>query len=145
VNGHTVWNVRRRTAFVSQDYQLGGGIARDILTRIAEFKANRGMSLEPEKVGAVCDALELAGRLLDKPIGDLSGGERQRLALLAALLLGREVFLLDEVTSALDPALKRKVVRLLLDQPGVTLITASHDEAWLDSGQVRTVKLEDRP
>ena len=61
---------------------------------------------------AFADSLE-AG--LDTQVGEngclLSGGERQRVTLARGFLKGAPILLLDEVTSALDPATEEKVVR----------------------------------
>jgi ABC-type Mn2+/Zn2+ transport system ATPase subunit len=66
-------------------------------------------------------------RNIDKEIGDLSGGEKQRVALVSALLLDRDIFLLDEVTSALDPASKRKVIDHLRSRTKATMLFVAHD------------------
>jgi len=69
----------------------------------------------------VADALEFVDELpagLDTVVGErgvgLSGGQRQRLALARALLSGREVLVLDDTTSALDPETEARVVRNLM-------------------------------
>ena len=69
------------------------------------------------------DALDFVDELpagLDTVVGErgvgLSGGQRQRLALARALLSGREVLVLDDTTSALDPETEARVVRNLMAQ-----------------------------
>jgi len=69
----------------------------------------------------VADALEFVDALpagLDTVVGErgvgLSGGQRRRLALARALLSGREVLVLDDTTSALDPETEARVVRNLM-------------------------------
>jgi len=69
----------------------------------------------------VADALEFVDELpagLDTVVGErgvgLSGGQRQRLALARALLSGRDVLVLDDTTSALDPETEARVVRNLM-------------------------------
>ena len=51
----------------------------------------------------------------------LSGGERQRVALARAMVGRLSVYLLDEVTSALDQANAELVERLLLEEPSMVL------------------------
>ncbi|WP_270171146.1 ABC transporter transmembrane domain-containing protein [Paenibacillus sp. SYP-B4298] len=59
--------------------------------------------------------------------GTMSGGERQRLALARALLRKPQVLLLDEVTSALDPATESAMNELLLRLKGQhTIISVTH-------------------
>ncbi|WP_166240997.1 ABC transporter transmembrane domain-containing protein [Paenibacillus turpanensis] len=59
--------------------------------------------------------------------GTLSGGERQRLAIARALLRKPSLLLLDEVTSALDPAAEAEIVQLLQRIRGeMTIISVTH-------------------
>lgn len=76
---------------------------------------------EIRKALGVADALEFVDELpdgIDTVVGErgvgLSGGQRQRLALARALLSGREVLVLDDTTSALDPETEAKVINNLL-------------------------------
>ena len=67
----------------------------------------------------------------DGPIGEggllLSGGQRQRLAIARGLYAGRQVLLLDEMTSALDAASERKVLDTLLGLRGAhTILIVTH-------------------
>ncbi|MFM7095006.1 MAG: ATP-binding cassette domain-containing protein, partial [Actinomycetota bacterium] len=59
---------------------------------------------------------------LDTTIGEsgvgLSGGQRQRLALARALLAERDVVVLDDTTSALDPETETTVMHNLVDDIG---------------------------
>jgi len=66
--------------------------------------------------------------LADRPCGTLSGGERQRVFTAAALVRSPGLLLLDEPTSAADPAVTRKIVSLLRTlAPEVGILIVTHD------------------
>ena len=85
------------------------------------------------QVKAVLQLLELTPRARAK-IRTLSGGERKR-ANIAVELVGRpRLLLLDEPGAGLDPALERKLMRLLreLADDGRTVILSTHIMGTLD-------------
>ena len=57
----------------------------------------------------------------------MSGGQRQRIALARAIASGRQVLLLDDTTSALDPATESLVIERLssLSDTTTTIVVAS--------------------
>lgn len=59
----------------------------------------------------------------------LSGGQQQRVAIVRALAMQPRLMLLDEITSALDPALVGEVLDLVRDlvADGITLLLATHE------------------
>jgi polar amino acid transport system ATP-binding protein len=83
----------------------------------------------------------------------LSGGQQQRLAIVRALAMKPDIMLLDEVTSALDPALVAEVLNVIreLAAAGMTMVIATHEMGFardianrvcfLDAGVI----LEDGP
>ncbi len=72
---------------------------------------------------------------MHSPIGEggkgLSEGQAQRIAIARALMRPAPVMLLDEVTSALDPATEKKVL-LNLSRRGVTTIVTTHRPSVLE-------------
>jgi len=74
--------------------------------------------------------LGLENDILDTNFQELSGGEKQRIGILIALLLNRDIYLLDEVTSALDVNLKKTVADYFLARENWTLLVISHDREW---------------
>ncbi|WP_433248047.1 amino acid ABC transporter ATP-binding protein [Streptosporangium sp. CA-135522] len=98
------------------------------------------ITLAPRKVHKVgkeqaeAQARELLARfgLADKADSypdRLSGGQQQRAAVIRALATRPSLMLLDEVTSALDPALVKEVLEIIreLKEGGMTMILTTHE------------------
>jgi len=129
-----VWRLRRKMAYVSQEMQIGNGRVEGFIKEIFRFKHNRSIEYQRDKVTALLEDFQLGSGTLDKDLEDLSGGELQRVAIIVTLLLNRQVYLLDEVTSALDQPLKQMIVNYFTNLEDKTLIISSHDKVWHDQG-----------
>ena len=63
----------------------------------------------------------------------LSGGQRQRIALARALLIKPRLLILDEVTSALDPATEAAICENIQALDGkLTILAITHRPAWVE-------------
>jgi len=142
VNEHYIWDVRQKISFVDQDVSIGDYKVSDWLTFVAEIKTNQSLDFSEDKIHELMDFFELNRDLLNKDISELSGGERQRVAIIVSVLLGRDVFLLDEVTSALDKNLKKKTADFFIGRKDWTVVSISHDPVWLNNPNVRIFDLE---
>ncbi len=142
INEKTVWNVRRQVAYVDQDVSIGVGKVSEWIDFVSGLKANASLDFGNKKIRELLGYFELGSDVFHKDVGELSGGERQRLGIVVSVLLGRSVFLLDEVTSALDKHLKELVARFFLEKDDWTVVVVSHDPVWLDSPSVRVFDLE---
>jgi putative ABC transport system ATP-binding protein len=129
-----VWALRRRMAFVPQEWNVGSGTVEAFIREIFSYRANQHLKYEEEQVLAQFAQFELEAEKLTQAFSKLSGGEKQRISLVIALLLDRELYLLDEATSAMDRALRDKVIAHLAGQEGKTMIIVSHDEGWKKYG-----------
>lgn len=90
------------------------------------------------RVDETLSRLSLNGSL---PVATLSGGLRKRVALAQALVLSPDVLLLDEPTNHLDLDAIRWLEELLREFKG-SVITISHDRAFLDNICTRMVELD---
>ena len=101
------------------------------------------VTLAPRKVlslpraQAEAEAMELLERFglaekRDEYPDRLSGGQQQRAAIVRALATRPRLMLLDEVTSALDPALVGEVLAVIreLAAGGMTMLIATHEMAF---------------
>ncbi|HDQ26774.1 MAG TPA: ATP-binding cassette domain-containing protein [bacterium] len=141
INDKTAWEVRKNTAYVSQDIYIGNGTAGDVIDEIFSYRANAGVRPSPKEKGEALGVFRLRPEILEKNLNECSGGEKQRLALAAALLLKRGLFLLDEPTSALDDGLKKKIAGFFINNPGYTCVIASHDSAWLRTKKAKIIRV----
>ncbi len=67
--------------------------------------------------------------VLSENAGNLSGGQKRLLTLAKTLLTEAEILLFDEVTSSLDPATTKKIIKVLKDlKKDHTLIVITHKE-----------------
>ncbi len=122
-------DVRKRIGMVFQSYNL-----------FPYMTVLENITLAPRKVHGIGraqaeeQARELLSRFgLDGRAGAypdrLSGGQQQRVAIIRALATRPRLLLLDEVTSALDPALVAEVLEIIreLKESGMTMILATHE------------------
>ncbi|TCP56257.1 ABC-2 type transport system ATP-binding protein [Tamaricihabitans halophyticus] len=100
---------------------------KENLRRVATAEPTLSSAAIP---GAVRDALDRVGLsgAANRKFRGYSLGMKQRLGLAAALLVERELVILDEPTNGLDPAGAREIRRVIaqLREAGSTVIVSSH-------------------
>ncbi|MBF8983852.1 ATP-binding cassette domain-containing protein [Lutibacter sp. B2] len=127
---------RLNIGYVSQDVDLRNQKVWDSMMEIFSYKHNRHIKVTKQKVIDLIAYFNLSTDIIDKEVKQLSGGERQRLGLIICILLDRDVWLLDEITSGLDKDMKERVVDYVLKQ-NKTILIISHDKIWSKNDLIR--------
>ena len=143
VDEKSCWDIRKKVACVDQDVSVGIGQICSLFDFISKIKVNSHLDFSKEKINKLSDFFELETGTFDKNIEELSGGERQRLAIIISVLLDRKIFFLDEITSALDKNLKKKVADFFIEKKEWTSIIISHDPVWVENPAVKVFDLEE--
>lgn len=129
INKKQINEIRKRTAFVFQNYNLF--LNKTAIENVIEglIVARKMNKKEAIKIGE--EMLEKVGMLERKdayPI-NLSGGQQQRVAIARAIALNPDIIYFDEPTSALDPELIGEVLEVIkqLALEKRTMIIVSHE------------------
>ncbi len=137
--------VRRKTAFVFQDYNLFRN--RTVLGNVTEglIVARRMPRARAEEIARGClERVGMADRADAYP-AQLSGGQQQRVAIARAMATDPEIIYFDEPTSALDPELTVEVLGSMrqLAEDGMTMLVVTHEMSFAKNVADRVVFMED--
>ena len=144
ITKHQILEIRKRTGFVFQSYNLFAN--RSALGNVTEglIVARHIPRKEAEEVGRA--ALEKVG-MLDRadyyPV-QLSGGQQQRVAIARAMVSNPEVIYFDEPTSALDPELTGEVLAVMrtLAKEGHTMVVVTHEMNFAENVADKVIFME---
>lgn len=145
VANRQIAEIRKRTGFVFQDYNLFRN--RTVLGNVTEgLRAGRGIPREEAEEKAR-EQLRLVGMgdKLDAYPSQLSGGQQQRVAIARAMALDPDIVFFDEPTSALDPELTVEVLDAMrqVAESGTTMVVVTHEMAFARQVADRVVFMED--
>jgi putative ABC transport system ATP-binding protein len=121
---------RRQSGYISQTVPKFNENVRDFIKIPYTFKSNKTLTINSQKMLELLTKLNFTESILDKNFTELSGGEKQRLLILQMLMLNRPIYLLDEVTSALDKKNIQAAVSLITGDENRTILSISHNEEW---------------
>jgi polar amino acid transport system ATP-binding protein len=121
--------IRQRIGIVFQAFNL---FPHMTVLRNITLGPTEALKMPREEAEALADDLLTRFGLLEKRDeypDRLSGGQQQRCAIVRALAMKPDIMLLDEITSALDPALVAEVLNVVreLAQAGMTMVIATHE------------------
>jgi putative amino-acid transport system ATP-binding protein len=136
--------VRRRTAFVFQNYALfANRTARGNITEALVTVKGLSRAAADHRADAILDDIGLLDRANAYP-ASLSGGQQQRVGIGRALALEAELILFDEPTSALDPEWVGEVLDLMrrIAEQRQTMLIVSHEMQFAREIADRVVFME---
>ena len=126
--------LRRRIGYVPQELNLLHSTIRENIT-LGDTSISDAAVAEALTQAGAKSFLESLSAGLDTNVGEmggrLSGGQRQRISLARALVTNPAILILDEVTSALDPATEAEIIRNIAELGRrYTIIVITHHESW---------------
>ena len=132
VSKKTMLEIRRKTAFVFQSYNLFTNMTA--LENVMEGLVTARKVPRAQAKDRAMKALEKVG-LKDRADfypSSLSGGQQQRVGIARAIAVEPEVILFDEPTSALDPELTGEVLSVIrqLAAEGTTMVIVTHEMSF---------------
>ena len=83
-----------------------------------------------KRAGELLEMVELPASFAERYARDMSGGQRQRVGIARALALEPDLLICDEVTSALDVCVQKKIIDLLVrlqKEKNITMAFICHD------------------
>ena len=130
----------RHIGFVFQFHQLLPEFTALENVMIPALIARESRTEARRRAAGLLDFLGLSDRMAHKP-AQLSGGEQQRVGLIRAVFARPELLLIDEGTSALDPAgVLRALEALRRALPQAAVVFATHQSSVVEAAD-RVVRL----
>ncbi len=134
---------RRRIGYVPQEMFLFHDTILQNVT-LGDPALSRADAEQALRAAGVWDVIAALPQGLDAVVGErglkLSGGQRQRVAIARALARRPALLILDEVTTALDPATERALCETLAALKGsMTILSISHQPALSRIADLRLV------
>lgn len=134
----TIARIRKKTAFVFQNYNLFAN--KTALQNVTEGLIV-GRKMPKDEANRIAhEALKKVGMedRSDYYPSQLSGGQQQRVAIARAIAVNPEIIYFDEPTSALDPELTVEV----LAQEGMTMLVVTHEMNFARTVSNRVIFME---
>jgi L-cystine transport system ATP-binding protein len=139
-----ILEIRRRTAFVFQNYNLFHN--KTCLENVTEglITARKVPKKQAEEIAKNALLKVGMGDKFNAYPGQLSGGQQQRTGIARAIAVNPEVILFDEPTSALDPELVGEVLQVMksLAREGTTMIVVTHEMKFAEEVATRVIFMD---
>jgi len=141
----TIHNIRNKTAFVFQSFNLFANKTALENVTIGLTVARKMDKHKAEEIGKkLLDKVGLSDKYNSYP-NQLSGGQQQRVGIARALAADPEIIYFDEPTSALDPELIGEVLKVIkeLADDGMTMLVVTHEMNFAKNVSNRVIFMEE--
>ena len=141
----TIHNIRNKTAFVFQSFNLFANKTALENVTIGLTVARKMDKHKAEEIGKkLLDKVGLSDKYNSYP-SQLSGGQQQRVGIARALAADPEIIYFDEPTSALDPELIGEVLKVIkeLADDGMTMLVVTHEMNFAKNVSNRVIFMEE--
>ena len=132
LSSENISKIRSKISWLPQETALHFDSVHDIIYSLFSLKINKQNAPSNTEVNRILNDLNISPNLLNKEMDEISGGQKQRILLAGALLLKKDLLIIDEPTSDLDEKNKKQITNFILSQKDLTVIAVSHDAYWIE-------------
>lgn len=122
---NSISQLREKMTWVPQNINLPVNNGNELI-ELMQIVNNR------KSIESFLGQLDLDPDYLRQDFNEISGGQKQRIIISIILSLRKPILLMDEPTSSLDEKSIRRLVKLVETLDNTTVISASHNQSWLD-------------
>lgn len=144
IKHHQIVQVRKKTGFVFQNYNLFANktVLENVTLALTSVK-KIGKKEAEEKGKFYLNKVGLVDKVDSYPL-QLSGGQQQRVAIARTLATDPEIIYFDEPTSALDPELIDEVLNVIKDlaKESMTMLIVTHEMNFAKNVSDRTIFMD---
>lgn len=133
LNAETIKEWRSKLIYVPQNINLPVRNGEELI-ELLELEDSKNLIIQNMEI------LGLSAQDLGKSFQELSGGQKQRVLIAVSLAQEKSIVIMDEPTSALDEKNIERLIQLIHQQEGKTIISSSHNPIWLKASD-KEVKL----
>lgn len=133
LNAETIKEWRSKLIYVPQNINLPVRNGEELI-ELLELEDSKNLIIQNMEI------LGLSAQDLGKSFQELSGGQKQRVLIAVSLAQDKSIVIMDEPTSALDEKNIERLIQLIHQQEGKTIISSSHNPIWLKASD-KEVKL----
>ncbi len=124
LNIRNIQEIRNRICWIPQNINLPVARAYELIDFL-------GIEKNSDRINGYVERLGLKTEILKKPFSKISGGQKQRIVIALGLSLQKPIVLLDEPTAHLDDYSIDKLIDVIIEEPGRTILSVSHNHTWL--------------